>query len=243
MAQLAIFESQHGQRTSIELELSSVKRMAENSQLDAYIVSTEEGFSPLGSNCSFLSHDLGIPETEIRNLARWNRFKNPRVSLIAMQSRRTESLLRGVVLAASGSSVCYEQYAIHRYGRPYRDFYYNVTYESIAHVCEQWGARRLGISHLSGVGAFHEDIAICNVEALAHYCNSTPLANVESLTFLDCGSSIEHFRGVSRLSLEGFPGHHRPTSTELLHREGFQLIHLDWESVTNKSLELQSQFG
>jgi hypothetical protein len=228
MVKLAIIESQHGQRTSIEFEPGRIKEMAKNSRIDAFIVSTEDGFSPLGANCAFLSRDLGIPEAEIRRLARWNRFENPLVSLIALQSRRTDSLLRGVILAAAGSSICYEQFAVHRYGRPYRDFYYNVTYESIAHLCEKWGARNLAISHLSGSGAFHEDIATCNAEALAQYCDSTPFANVESFMFLGCCISVEHFRGIARLNSEGTTGRHRAISTELQHREGFDLINLDW---------------
>ncbi len=202
--------------------------MAENSRIDAFIVSTEEGFSPLGANGAFLSRDLGIPEAEIRHLAKWNRFEKPRVSLIALQSRRTDSLLRGVILAAAGSSVCYEQFAAPRHGRPYRDFYYNVTYESIAYVCKSWGARKLAISHLSGSGAFHEDIATCNAEALAHYCDSTPYANVESFMFLGCCMAVEHFGGIARLNSEGSIGRHRAITTELQHREGFDLIHLDW---------------
>jgi len=189
----------------------------------------------LGANCAFLSSDLGIPEAEISDLARWNHCKNPRVSLVALRSRRTDSLLRGVILAAAGSSVCYRQFAVHRYGRPYRDFYYNVTYESIAYVCRQWGARRLAVSHLSGSEAFHEDIATCNAEALAHYCDSTPMAKVESFLFLGCCISMEHLRAIARLNSEGSTGHHRAISTDLQHRKGFDLIDLAWEGKATQA--------
>lgn len=228
MEPMAVLESRRGGRVSIFYYPGEIKSLASQGKIDAYIVSTEDGFSPLGSNRRFLASELGVPENEITKLADWNRFENPRVSLVAIKSRRKDSLLRGVILAASESSTSYERFATPRYGRPYRDFYYNVTYEAIAYASKTWCAQHLAISHLSGCNTFHEDIATCNAEALAHYCDSS-VNTIESFTFLsDCDISLEHLAGISQLNIEGNTSLHHPILTETEQHEGHVLVHLDW---------------
>jgi hypothetical protein len=196
--------------------------------VDAFVVSTEDGFSPLGAARGFFASDLGIPGDEIMRLARWNRSQNPRVTLIALASRRPESLLRGVILAPGETSKCYAQFATPRYGQPSRDFYYNVTYESIAHANRRWGARRLGITHLSGSGNFHEDIATCNAEALAHFCDESATPALASFAFVGCCITLQHLEGLERLNPEGNQTKHRPITVESEVREAAEFIHLSW---------------
>ncbi len=223
---IAILKSRQGGRIAVAYSPDELKPLVTDGKVDAYIVSTEDGFSPLGVNRSFIASELGIPEDEIMQLADWNRFKNPRVSLVALQSRRKGSKLRGVILAASETSESYKQFAVPYYGRPYRDFYYNVTYESIAYACGNWGAQFLALSHLSGSGTFHQDIATCNAEALAHFCDATPTAEVESLIFVGCCISREHLDGIACLNPEAQTGQHHPISTEIDHCDGHDLVHL-----------------
>jgi len=228
MVLLAEMESQHGARTTVGLAEDGLKSLARAGRVDAFIVATEDGFSPLGSNLSFLSSDLGISEQEIKHLAYWNRFKNPRVSLVALQSRRSGSHIRGVILAASETSASYERFATPRFGRPYRDFYYNVTYEAIAYASKIWGAQHLALSHLSGSGSFHEDIATCNAEALAHYCDANPAVDVKSFMFVECCIDPEHLSGISRLNAEAHTGKHHPILVEMEQHEGHVIVHLEW---------------
>ena len=172
-------------RTSIGHDSrASFKELAGRGEADACIVSTEEGFSPLGASRDFFQRDLGIPyEDEIKPLANWNRFDNERVTLVPLDSRRPGSLLRGIILAPCETSLCYERLpASVRCHRPCRDFYYNVTYEALAITCGQWGARKIAMSHLSGGGRCHEDIATCHAEALAHYCDANPESAPDSLS-------------------------------------------------------------
>lgn len=204
------------------------KALVEAGECDTYIVSTEDGFSPLGLAKTLLSSDLGIPQSEIGFWADWNRFKNDRVTLVALRSRNCEGKLKGVVLAPAETSVCYERFARPGYGRPYRDFYYNVTHEAIAFAHGRWGARKLAISHLSGAGRFHEDIATCNAEALLHYCKGTPEAKVDSLVYIGCCIHPEHLAGIDRLKLESLSAHHQEISVVEETREGAILLHLDW---------------
>lgn len=228
MKQVAILESREGGRVSINYVHGEIKSIASEAKIDAYIVSTEEGFSPLGSNLRFLASELGVPEEKLKKLADWNRFNNPRVTLVAIKSQRKDSLIRGVILAAAESSICYERFAVPRYGQPYRDFYYNVTYESIAYASKAWGTNRLAISHLSGCISFSEDIATCNAEALAHYCDASPHA-IESFTFLSDGEiKVEHLAGIRQLNAEGETSQHRPIFTETERHDGYDVIHLDW---------------
>ncbi len=228
MIPVATLESRKGTRVSIAYDPGRLETLAREGKVDTYIVATEDGLSPLGLNRRFLSADLGVPEEEIVHLADWNRFKNPQVTLVAVSSRRDGSCLRGVILAASETSECYKRFAMPVYGRPYRDFYYNVTYEAIAFASEKWGAHRIAISHLSGSGRFHEDIATCNAEALAHYCDAIATA-IDSFIFLGCCISLQHLAGIRRLNAAGKTGEHRPISSQLENREGCVLVHLDWK--------------
>lgn len=227
MIHIANLQSQAGTSTLIQFDPGDLEPLARNGQVDAYIVATEYGFSPLGLYSSFLADDLGVTTGEIVKLADWNRFKNPRITLVAIPSKRKHSLLRGVILACSETSECYKQFAKPFYGRPYRDFYYNVTYEAIAYAAKEWAARRPGISHLSASGRFSQDIANCNAEALAHYCDSYP-GSIDSFTFFGCCMGKGHFDGIKRLNPEGESGRHRPIVTDIEQHETHSLIHLNW---------------
>lgn len=228
MVPVATLDSRAGTRTLVAFDGGSLEPLARQGKADAYIVATEDGFSPLGANLRFLSADLEVPIKEIKRHADWNRFENPSVTLVAISSRRKGSCLRGVILAASETSECYKRFATPVYGRPFRDFYYNVTYEAIAYASEKWEARHLAISHLSGSGRFHEDIATCNAEALAHYCDAHTNA-VDSFLFVGCCILEEHLAGISRLNPEGKAAKHRSISTQVEDRGGHVLVHLDWD--------------
>lgn len=123
MHRLAILQSRQGARTLLGYDFSSsFEELAERGDVDCFIVSTEDGFSPLGANRDFFAADLGIDDGDIRRIADWNRFRNDEISLIGLSSRNPSEKLRGVVLAASETSRCYEQFAPAFHSMPYRDF-------------------------------------------------------------------------------------------------------------------------
>ena len=206
-----------------------IKTLAPGGPIDAYIVSTEEGFSPLGSNLEFLATELGVPRDDIKHLADWNRFENQGTSLIAIPSRNPKGFLRGLILAAHEGSLCYRQYAAPRYGKPYRDFYYNVTYEALAYAARVWFAKSVAISHLSMCCTFHPDIATCNAEAFLH-CVKASFGTIESLTFMrDCDVLLEDLAGVRKLidsSSEGQLGSHRYIATRQTEYDWYTVIDL-----------------
>lgn len=227
MDRIATLQPRVGVLTAVSFDNGQLEPLAREGEVDAYIVATEDGFSPLGSNLRFLSADLDVPIAEIKHLANWNRFENSRVTLVVIPSRRKDSYLRGVILAASETSECYQRFATPLFGRPYRDFYYNITYESIVCATANWGAHRLAISHLSASGRFHEDIATCKAEALAHFCDAHAHA-VDSFVFLGCCISPIHLRSIARLNAEGHKGKHRPITKEFEMQDGHMRIHLHW---------------
>jgi hypothetical protein len=224
--QVAMLQSRDGFRTAINFDGGALPPLVRNGSVDAYIVSVEDGFSPLGHNRRFLASALGRAESQIRSLAYWNRFENDSVSLVGLPAETANALLRGVILCPSETSVCYASLAQPFFGKPYRDFYYRVTHAAISHAVEVMGARRLAISHLSGSGNFHADIATCNAEALAHYCDANP-GRIDSFTFLGCCIEAEHLAGIRRLNAEGGLTRFLPFAKSVEQCDGHTLIHLE----------------
>ncbi len=232
MTPFVTLQANHGHRTALGYDFHAFfKELAERGEADVAIVSTEEGFSPLGASRDFFEHDLGISyEGEIKPLANWNCSDNERITLIALASRRPGGLLRGIVLAPGNNTRSYEPFARSYDPRPNRDFYYNVTYEALSFACGQWGARKIAISHLSGSGRYHQDIATCHAEALAHYCDAQPDSAPDSFVFCGCCISLEHLQGIRYLNSEGQQTKHCPIQVTTEIKDNATLIHLDWRS-------------
>ena len=229
MQSIANLQSRQGTTTLIGHHFAaSFEELAKRGEVDCFIVSTEDGFSPLGANRDFFADDLGIDDDEIRKIANWNRFKNDEVSLIGLPSRNPSGRLRGVVLAASETSICYQQFAPAFHSMPYRNFYYNVAYESISYAAKSLGARKIAISHLSGSGHFHEDIATCIAEALAHFCDNAKNPKIDSFLFVGCCIEERDLSGIRRLNMEGEITRHRDICTTNSKKNGFEVISLDW---------------
>lgn len=241
MNRLAELRTKQGFNTVIGFDFdNSFEAIAMQGGADCFIVSTEDGFSPLGAARTFFARETGVEEKQISEIANWNRFENPQVSLVAIRSARPKSLLRGVILAASETSRSYEQFAVPRHGRPYRDFYYNVSYEAIAYAHEHFGARRLAMSHLSGSGNFHEDIATCAAEALAHYTERQQRPSIESFTFVGCCIDRGHLTGIARLNSEGSISRHMPITVTAEVRDDFEIVTLQWKPGGHKVWEEDS---
>ncbi len=208
------------------------KELADRGEADVAIVSTEDGFSPLGGSSHFFEEDLGVSYFEvIRPLADWNRFENPRVTLVAIQSKNPSGKLRGIILAPGSNTESYKAFGSHsdRYGPPSRDYYYNVTYEAISYACLRWGARKIAISHLCCSGDFHQDMATCHAEALGHFCDAQPAAAPKSFVFCGCCIERAHLEGIRQLNAEGRKTRHRQIRVETEPAFGATLIHLNFE--------------
>lgn len=100
-----------------------------------------------------------------------------------------------------------------RYSKPYRDYYYNVAYESISFACLRLGSRRLAISHLSSSRSFQNGMAICQVEALRHFCQDHPKYSPTHLIHYGCCMDRSHFSNLRLLDEEDGIATHRPIHT------------------------------
>jgi hypothetical protein len=229
MESVDVQHSQHGHNTMIGCDLQVLfRQLAERGECDACVVSTEDGFSPLGKSKDFFASDMSVPIQEIKRLADWNRNENERITLVAIASCRPCSLLRGIILAPGGGTRSYEPFARSSDSRPNRDFYYNISYEAIAFACREWGARKLAISHLSSSGQYHADIAACHAEALAHFCESEPEHAPDSFAFCGCCINLDHLQGIKRLNPEDATSAHRPIALTQEVSDIATLLHLDW---------------
>ena len=227
---LAKLQSKHGNNTNLGFDFRALfQELAVRGEADVAIVSTEDGFSPLGGSRCFFENDLGISyDDEIKPLANWNRFDNEQITLIALPSRRPESLLRGIILAPGENTRSYTPFVRSYDPRPNRDFYYNISYEAIAFACQEWHSRKLAISHLSGSGRYHEDIATCHAEAIAHFCDTEPEFAPESFVFCGCCISEDHLKGIRRLNAEGKLTVHRHIQTVTERKGQVTMLHLDF---------------
>ena len=231
---LCLLKSNSGSETLLGYDFqSNFEALARRSEADVVIVSTEEGFSPLGASRTFFEDDLGISyDEEIYPLANWNRFENERVTLIALASRRPGSLLRGIILAPGENCRSYSQFSSAHGHRPHRSYYYNVSYEAIQYACRTWGAECLAMAHLCSCNRFHVDMATCHAESLAHFCDEWPTSAPKSFTFSGCCIDPDHFKGLQSLNGEGQSTSHRSIKVTTESRGQALLLHLDWKSPT-----------
>lgn len=212
-----------------------VETLAERGEADFAIVSTEDGFSPLGASREFFEQDLGLSFSEdISRLAMWNLSKNKNITLVSLQTKNPNGFLKGLILAPGENCYSYRPYAsfstnhVHN-GKPHRDFYYSITYQAIFHACIEQSARRIAISHLSGSGRFHQDMATCHAEALLNFCRQFPELAPESFTFYGCCISPSKLVGAKTLIESNPKSYHRPIDVYETFKGSARLLSVDWQ--------------
>lgn len=229
METLMGLRSKNGRVTNVCYDFrTSVQELTRQAHIDAYLVASESGYSPLGAATDFLAENSGFSRSEIIGLADWNRFKNDAVTLIACKSRKQGSLLKGFILCPGENSTCYERFATPRYESPYRDFYYNVVYQAISYAAREWGAEKPAISHLTGSGNFREDVALCTGEALGHFVDGNPNHPIESFGFIGCCIELDHIKTLTQLNPEGRITTNRPIFVQEERVGDIVKIHIDW---------------
>lgn len=75
-----------------------------------------------------------------------------------------------------------------------------------------------------------------NCRRLAHYCDATADAVIESFAFVGCCISETHLAGIRQLNAEAQTGQHRPISTEVERRDWYDLIHVKWTDKASLKL-------
>jgi hypothetical protein len=205
---------------------STFNQLVTSKQVDSFIFSTQLGFSPLGIAMSNLT-SMKFPGNT-QQIADWNRFENNKTSLVGIENQQLESNLKGILLAPCENSICY----IKKHDRDYievpnKNFYYNVTFESIKYLVENFNARNIAITHLSSSGNYHDFIAMCTLEALGHFNDLFP-NKIDTFHFVGCCIEERHLRHTGRLSSENGITTHRDIKTRKEEMFGFDLLTLDY---------------
>ncbi len=209
---------------------STLASLLVTESMDALITSAEGGLGPLP--VKFLSQELGISTREI---IQWANEISSRadVTMVALRSRKQGGKLRGAILVPFGTADCCKTLvAPENRGLPWRDLYYNITFESIVYACRNWQATKLVTNHLSGCGQeCHPLIAACQCEALAHFAQDATFTGLERFGFLGCGCGTIKCNSFSDLSQAvGSTGRHRTidVSKEPLQNNWGDVIRLKW---------------
>jgi hypothetical protein len=126
----------------------------------------------------------------LKEVYRWATMVHdaPIITLIGLRSRIAGSKLKGVVLTPFSRSASYKSAVEPRLrGRPWKDFYYQVTYESLLHATTQWQAARVVTTHLAGAGERgHADMQGCQCEAVVHLVRGANQVALKSFCFQGC---------------------------------------------------------
>lgn len=229
----------------------SLHELVTSEQVDALIIEPEDGFSLLGGSRSYLSEELGLQERQlarwvldgmnpdfkpnISSLADWMRSTDPDVTILGIPSTKPGSLLKGLVLVPYEGSKCYQRFAQARYNKPYRDFFYNVTYEGLYYAYHVLGARSFAISHLSamkyGRDGYRMDITYSQVNAVLHFCDSHQ--GIKAVTYWDFERGNHPCSATAYLLAKERGGQHREISRSHEKRFGLDFISLDWPLPAN----------
>jgi hypothetical protein len=168
-------------------------------------------------------------EPSISSLSDWARFTDPDVTLIAIPTNRTYGKLKGLILVPYADSLCYKQFAQGEFARPYRDFFYNVTYEALFYATHIWKAKRPAITHLSREKyreIYKQDITTCQVEAALHISNE--FKGIEEITFWDCTKGNDVFYSVEYLAKEKHSSRHKKIKVSIQKKGKIDFVEVDW---------------
>ena len=148
---------------------TAIFRLCATGDADGLIIEGSWGFSDLGGYyCNEIADLLGVDKNLIRKLCDDNTYRNEQVTLIALPSAIPESNLKAVAFVPTELGRAYTILAEPFFGKPYRDFYYNVIYEALKLLTE-FGCTAIAIAGLRGAPAGHKDINNCVAEAVAHF--------------------------------------------------------------------------
>jgi hypothetical protein len=228
----------------------NIQKLIELHEIDVLLIEPEDGFSQLGNARTFLTHELGLKdrnlvqwtlngmkpdfEPSISSLTDWARHTDPDVNLIAIPSNLTSSKLKGLILVPYADSLCYKQFAQGEFAKPYRDFFYNVTYEALFYALHIWKAKRPAIAHLSREkyrGVYKQDITTCQVEASIHICNE--FKGFEKITFWDCTVGNDLEACINYLEKNQQIKQHRKIKIDIQKHGKIDFVGLNWNKTDN----------
>jgi hypothetical protein len=140
----------------------------EYDNVDGLVVEGLWGFNDLGGFGGVIAQKLGVSAKQLRSIGEEIEPRNG-LTIVGVKSRVAGAKFKGIALVPTQNSVGYRERAVPLYGRPYRDFYYNVAYEAMALLIDI-GCKDIAIAGITGseVLVGDPDIGNCVAEAIVH---------------------------------------------------------------------------
>ena len=198
---VTFLQSSQSARVQIGYALPAmVEDLVDAERADVAILSTEEGFSPLGASRGLIERELGVSyEREIKPAAHRAQNTTSPITLVAITSQNQESRLRGVLLIPGEGALCFDSHTRPVGGISQYEYYYRVTREAVRYALFAWKSRRFAVTHLSRSSRFHGEIAKAQVNALWDLCEHDSKSVPDSLIFCGCCIEPNHIGAVRHI--------------------------------------------
>jgi hypothetical protein len=218
-------ESKSGLRLEVaHAGQTGYKEHVQWAQLDGVVFASEWGYAPLNSgDIPFLTEDLGLEEETIIRCADWNRYHNPRITLVAIRPKRSESKLKGIILAPGTNAECFMKRASPN-GR--RLFYQHVTYEALRYLAHELGCRRIGITDLRPCDRMStNEMALAISQGVMQFWGKQSANTLDSIVFVACEINQHQLQDVF---CQPRTPRRAINVAEEQQPDGITHIHLDW---------------
>lgn len=171
-------------------------------------MSSQYGFNTFGGISRWLVAELGYEYREILDIINWATNDCEEPTLIRVASKNSQGTVGGIVFAPGENALCYKKFVRSHHSKPYRNFFYNVTFEAYSVLGDLipepedsvsiGSFAAIGVSELSGGTNGHPDIVKAQVEAFYHYCEHRPDVAIDRLRLFGCISG-KAFESIAEL--------------------------------------------
>ncbi len=193
--------------------------------VDGLLIEGFWGFNDLGGYGRLIAKLLGTTEETIQRICSATQSSSiPTVAFIP--STLKHLALKGIALVPTQNHPCYERWATPIFGRPYRDFYYNVAYEGM-YLLAKHGCTSIGIAGLTASLAHygHPDVGNCVAQAAAHI--AIEFAELDRVTSTGYGPVIVKPSIYMNAHPDGI-GEHRLINTRSFSTNGVVHTQISW---------------
>jgi hypothetical protein len=197
------------------------------SSYDTLLLSSEGKETDVGIFREGVAEELGFAPETVTDWANRLHYEFETVSLACLKTKRPESHLKGIILVPGEQSVAFRRLVLPDPRQPYRDYYYNLAYESIHFASHEWRARNIALTHWSSNIDMHSNIVACIAEALGHCVDSIPRQGQGISKFAFVGPRI---LGNIFYEIDQLPGsaneRHNPIQLQVKQEEDIAIIEL-----------------
>jgi hypothetical protein len=188
---------------------------------DGLIIEGWPGFNDLGAHIKILEKAIGNK----KNISKLCSIKSESesVTITLLKCINPDNNIKGIVLVPTEHYKCYEQFATPFYGKPYKNFYYNVMYEAI-NLLSLVNSKNIAIANITGANPRSADIDHCVSSAIYNYIKSH--SSIKSIFSTGQGPKIYD---LTSLEFQHAVSNHRDINRELTDIDDIETIStIDW---------------